>query len=561
MDIMGLMFILIHRFGLIIAGSFILMQIPAFRKIILNRANPMEKVFIVVLFGLCGIMGTYMGKTSLDAFANLRAMASITAGLLGGPLVGLGAGLISGVHRFFLGGFTALPCGTATMIEGFTAGLLAVYLKLDKLDWKIGLAFGLVGESFHMALTLLMAQPFSAALPLVKSVAIPMILVNSAGIAVFIMIINTVLRVEEKTGALQAQKALDIATKTIGYLRTGLNTISATQTAHIIYGMTDFTAVAITDRFGTLACKGTSDDRHRANHETLTEETVAVIETGEYRIIGTKPDCPFSCGIIVPLKKLNDVVGTLKLYKEKRDRINQLDVELATGLAQLFSLQLELEEIQQQAQLLERAEIKALQAQINPHFLFNTLNTIASFCRTDVEKARELLIHLGNFFRSRVRYEQDGLVRLEEALNTLKSYLIIEEARFGNRIEISYNFHHHDNRWTIPQFTIQPLVENALKHGLSTCTEGGRIMIETQERNNTLMITIEDNGTGINPERLRRILDPSERPPDSCGIALANINQRLVYLYGLPYALDIESKLGSGTRIRLKIPGNTENSQ
>ena len=561
MSIFELLITLIERFGLIVAGCFILMHFSAFRKIVLRRANPGEKFLIALIFGTFGILGTYIGVPIQGAIANLRGMAIITAGLLGGPLVGIGAGFIAGGHRFMLGGFTALPCGFATLIEGLAAGLISNYLRQDKFDWRVVFAFGVIGESFHMLMVLLMGSPFSDALTLVEVIAFPMILLNSVGAAIFIEIINIILREEEKAGAIQAQKALKIAIKTVGYLRTGLNFQSAEATVKIIREMTDVTAVAITDHHKILAYKGAGEDHHNVGKEELTSATANAIKTGRYKVINNRadigcpvPDCPLHCGVIVPLKKKGETVGTLKLYRGKGSRISQVDIELATGLAHLFSTQLELEEIQHQAQLLAGAEIKALQAQINPHFLFNALNTIVSFCRTDIEKARELLIHLGNFFRSTLKNTENGLISMEEELENLRSYLMIEEARFGDRIKIFYKLNHGNDKWYIPQFTLQPLVENAIKHGLSSNDNGGIVTIETKTLNGVLQIIIEDNGIGISSAKLKSILDTGGDSQDGHGIAIANISQRLKFIYGSDYQITIKSKEGSGTKIYLKIP-------
>ena len=564
MSVFQLLIKLIEHFGLIVAGCFILMRFSGFRKIIVKRANTNEKFLITLFFGGFGIIGTYMGVPLLDAIANLRGMASITAGLLGGPFVGMGAGLIAGGHRFMLGGFSALPCGLSTLIEGFLAGLISSYLRQERLDWKTGFTFGVVGESLHMVIVLLIGRPFPEALELVKVVALPMILVNSLGIVVLIEIINSIFREEEKAGAVQAQKALNIATKTVGYLRTGLNSQSAGETVKIIHKMTDVIAVGITDRHRILASIGAGEDHHQAGKESLTSATIKVIETGRYRVIKNKteigcpvPDCPLHCGVIVPLNKKGKVVGTLKLYRGKGSRISQIDIELATGLAHLFSIQLELEEIQHQAQLLDQAEINALQAQMNPHFFFNALNSIVSFCRTDIEKARELLIHLGDFFRSTLNHDNRDLISLEQELEHLKSYLIIEEARFGNRLKILYRLNHGKGRWYIPHFTLQPIVENAIKHGLSSKDKGGTVTIETRKLNGDLQIIIEDNGKGIPSEQIKGLLKPGAYSKAGCGIALANINQRLISFYGPEYEVKIKSTEGVGTKTYLMIPKNT----
>ena len=562
-DILATLWELTQRFGLILAICFVLMQMRSFRKVLSHSSTPREKAFVAVLFGFFGVIGTHeMYMTTLDACPNLRAMAVVTAGILEGPLVGLGAALIAAGHRVFIGGFSSLPCILATLTEGVAAGIAVRHLHLNKLNWKTGFIICACGEAFHMLLVLIMSKPFEKALSLVEVIAVPMILVNSIGVAIVLMIVTLVLKSEEKIGAYQAQKALKIATKTVGYLRTGLNEETAAQTVKIIHSMMDYVAVAITDSTRILAYQGKGADHHyRANTDIL-PMTRKVIDTGRVMILPDRASiacsvsaCPLESGLIVPLTKKDDIVGTLALYRGRDSVMTQVDIEMARGLAKLFAIQLELEEIQQNARRLDRAEIAALQAQINPHFFFNALNTIVSFCRTDVEKARELLIHLGTFFRSTLRDRRSDLISLERELENIRSYLFIEKARFGDSIAVEYSLHHSGSEWFVPPFTLQPLIENSIRHGFAHRGNGhGRVSIETWEEDNMLRITIDDNGVGIPPEKVKRVLDGDDSVADNGGIALKNINDRLVHLYGVGYGLSIESEEGRGTKVFLTIP-------
>ncbi|MBN2283729.1 MAG: histidine kinase [Deltaproteobacteria bacterium] len=562
MNAFDLFITLVERFGLIVTACFVLMQLGAFRKILQKRADTYEKILITLIFGVFGVIGTNAGINVMEAIANFRGMAVITAGLLGGPFVGLGAGLIAGGYRLLLGGFTAFGCGFATLIEGIGAGLIFHYRRGRAIDWKLAGAVAIIGESLQMLLVLGTSTPFTDALTVVQIVAFPVMLLNALGTAIFIQVINIIRREEEKAGAEQAQKALRIARETVGHLRTGLNERSAQETAEIIHRIADVAGVAITDRHGTLAFRGTVGEHKPAGTGELSPPTAEVIKTGAYRVIGAKkhgrptgPDRHPCSGIIVPLSKKDVVAGTLTLYKEPGSRITRVDRELAIGLAHLFSTQLELEEIQKQAQVLTKAEIKALQAQINPHFLFNALNTISSLCRSDMEKARDLIIHLGNFFRGTFKSSETGLVSLEEELENVRSYLTIEKARFGERITVIYSLHHNSGSWSIPPFTLQPLVENAIKHGLSGRDRGGTVSITTDRDGDDLRITVEDTGIGMSGETVKMILNGTDTAHRGSGIALANIQQRLTFLYGPEYGkLTIESTEGAGTKMSLKIP-------
>ncbi|MBN1827959.1 MAG: histidine kinase [Deltaproteobacteria bacterium] len=562
MDVVQLLGLLFQRFGLIVVGCFILMQVKPFRRVVTARTTTIERLVIAGVFGLFGIVGNYaLYWSPVDAYPNLRAMAVITAGILGGPLVGLGAGLIAGLYRLFLGGFSVIPCALATITEGAMAGAAIHYFKLDRLDWRTGFFVCACGEMYHMLLVLVLSKPFAQAFILVKLIIFPMVLVNSIGTSIIIAIIKLILKSEEKIGAVQAQKALHIATQTVGYLRTGLNDVSASKTVDIIYKMMNYAAVAITDRTRTLAYRGMGADHHRVGDPHLTMSTQEVIRSGRHKILRKRSEigcsfleCPLASGIIMPLTKQKELLGTLKFFRAEPNNISKLDIEMAVGLSKLFSIQLELEEIQQQSRLVDKAEIKALQAQINPHFLFNSLNTIVSFIRTDSEKARELLVHLGAFFRATLRNGKGDFVTLDKELENIMSYLRIEEARFGDRIAIRYSLNHTDEQWHLPHLTLQPLVENAIRHGLAPKEGGGVVKIATAEENGILEVSIEDDGIGMSPETVKKIFQGDDGRSEGLGIALKNIDRRLRYLYGAGCGIVIESACGKGTKVSVRIP-------
>src|SRR5690606_31491430 len=176
-----------------------------------------------------------------------------------------------------------------------------------------------------------------------------------------------------------------------------------------------------------------------------TSLTKKVIESGEFVIANRKEEigcehagCKLKSAIIVPLKEDDRVIGTLKLYKDEENSMTPIEQELALGLGVIFSTQIELGKIDYQAELLAKAELKALQAQINPHFLFNALNTIISLIRTQPEDARKLLLHLGNYFRNNLQ-EFDSEVDFYKEIDNVKSYLEIEKARFKDKLNIIYD--------------------------------------------------------------------------------------------------------------------------
>ncbi|QGY41953.1 transcriptional regulator [Pseudodesulfovibrio cashew] len=542
---------------------FLVMTImPVQRMHFTSEDSRSRTMLITILFGLFGILGTYTGNAVFDSVANLRAMVVISGGLFGGPVVGIGAGLIAGVHRIVtdLAGFSAWPCGIATAVEGLAAGLLCMRLGDKALNWRIAAGLALVGESLHMGLVLLMSRPFPDAVALVKLIAPPMLLVNAFGAALFVEVINLFSRDRERRESLHAQIILDIANMAVSYLRLGLSLETAAATAEIIYSRVGVAAVAITDTRDVLAHVGAGDDHHLAGRAIRTNATREVIRTGESTFMHSSdaigcnhPDCPMTSAIIVPLKKNDEIVGTLKFYGSRTRPLNATLYEVARGLANLFSTQVELEEIQIKEQMLAHAEIRRLHAQINPHFLFNSLNTITSFCRTNSERARELLMDLSLYMRRNLDLSR-GFIPLGDELEQVRSYLAIEQARFGDRIAVEMEIEEGCEAWPIPPLVIQPLVENAIRHGVLGRKQGGSVRLSAGRENGHLKVTVADDGVGMDAETLDRVLSREYADSGTGGIGLHNCLSRLEHIYGSQYSPSVESAPGEGTSIVLRVP-------
>jgi two-component system, LytTR family, sensor histidine kinase LytS len=562
MTVIHLFIDLAENFGLIVGAAFLLLSWSAFQKILFKQSDEAEKLLLILFFGIFGVIGTYAGVPIHNAIANLRAIGVIAGGLFGGPMVGMGAGLIAGGHRFLIdvNGFTSLPCGLSTFLEGVAAGLISIRLKDNILNPKAAVLIGVIGESAHMLITLALARPYDEAWVLVKIVAIPMITLNAVGAGLFVQIIRFVLTDREKIRSIQAQKALNIANRTVSHLRFGLTPESAAATARIIYDNISVAAVSLTNNTHILAFIGAGNDHHQAGQEIMTKSTCEVLETDTPVFLksGNKigcmvTGCPLKSAIIIPLRKGGEVIGTLKLYGDKAMHLNTIDFQIALGLADLFSTQLELEDVQLNAQLLAQAEIRRLQSQINPHFLFNSLNTIGSFCRTNSNKARELIHELANYLRKNLG-DNRNFIKVTEELEQVKSYLSIEQARFGNRIQVFMKIEPGTEEWPIPPLTIQPLVENAVKHGLAGQEDGGHVRIEVSRSDGSLHVRVQDDGVGMGPEHIEKILSKNGLEDSTGGIGLNNINQRLERIYGPKYRLKIDSRSGKGTSVHLKVP-------
>jgi len=352
---------------------------------------------------------------------------------------------------------------------------------------------------------------------------------------------------------------LRIASETLPLLRRGLNEDTAGKTVEIIKALADVAAVAITDREKVLAYVGAGSDHHKPGGPIMTDATRAVINTGDlmvvknrYNLICPVANCPLESAVIAPLKCKEEVLGTVKLYHLKQSEISPADVKLAEGVAQMLGLQMELAELDRQARLVTKAELDALHAQINPHFLFNTLNTIIMFVRTNPETARRLLIRLATFFRHALK-RHGHFNSIKEEIEYLNTYLILEKARFRNKLKIIRDIDQNLFDYQVPVLSIQPLVENAIKHGVLPKQGQGTVWIRAYlEEEEEIIFEIKDNGVGIPPEKMPLILKSGYGSGN--GVGLSNVHDRLKGLFGEEYGLQIESTPGEGTSIFIRIP-------
>lgn len=558
-----LMVPLAERTAVLIVAALLFTRVRAFRSILNQHATRKENAIMVLIFSAISILGTYNGIWYQDAIANSRVIGTVVAGLLAGPWVGLLTGLIAGIHRYFLGGFTDLACAISTVSEGLLAGMVYIYCRNRnrEIGWLTALVVGFVAEWMQMGIILLVASPYEQALSLVKQISLPMSVVNAVGIAVLFIIIDLVKKEEDRIGALQAQLTMQVADKTLSYLRQGLNYESAKKVAEEILRTTRVAAVAITDTKTVLAHVGSGSSHHVVGQGISTKATREVLETKQLLIahnkeeIGCKePHCSLRSAILVPLLRQRETVGVLKLYQDRSRKLSAVDLELVRGLGNLISTQLELAELEKQSRLLADAEIKALHAQINPHFLFNALNTIVSFIRFRPEKARELLIHLSEYFRRNL-HDSGGYVTLAEELEHIEAYLAIERARFGEKLKVVYEIEPGVERFVVPGLILQPLVENAVKHGLLPKREGGTVTIKARRlERQVLELTVSDDGVGMDTSVSIAQQQQKDGRRRLSGIGLSNVKSRLQSIYGPPYGIVIASRPHQGTTCTIQLP-------
>jgi len=201
--------------------------------------------------------------------------------------------------------------------------------------------------------------------------------------------------------------------------------------------------------------------------------------------------------------------------------------------------------LEEQGRLLVEARLAALTSQINPHFLFNTLNSVSSLIRTDPNQARIMVVRLSKVLRRLLR-KHENFSPLRDELSFIEDYLSIEVVRFGDKLRFEKDVDTDTLDMIVPSMLLQPLVENSIKHGLSSKVEGGTIRIRTRRSESKLHLLVEDDGVGIPEARLASLLDQ--------GIGVSNVNERLKVLFGNEYRMWIDSQPGQGTSIQIEMP-------
>ncbi len=400
--------------------------------------------------------------------------------------------------------------------------------------------------------------------------------VAGVGLATVITMASSSLLASDDQRSQATERTLRVASATQYHMRGGLTAECCRAVCQLLLPETDATAIAMTDTHQTLAYVG--EGAYGAGEGSPNSSpTSEVLENGRIQtfsrlnetqwrradgLLGgllSEATRAYPVGIIVPLTVSERTVGTIKLYYRNGSDINRTQMAIARGFAELLSSQLSVYELDRQAELTARAEVKALQAQINPHFLFNTLNTIAAFTRTDPTRARDLLREFSVFYR-RTLEGTEAPIRLADELEQTRRYLIIERARFGDeRIVLTEDVQPGCEDIKVPAFIVQPIVENAVRHAMR---EEGPLHIDVQVATDgdDVLIAIADDGVGMDEAVAMRLLsaDATVRNADGSkgtGIALRNVADRVELFYGEGSGVEIMSKVGSGTCVTLRLVG------
>ncbi|MGN7454098.1 LytS/YhcK type 5TM receptor domain-containing protein [Paenibacillus pasadenensis] len=627
---------LIERMGMLLILMFIMTRLPLFRMLLDRAVTLRTGLLHAVMFGLIGIAGTHAGVLAgpggMDAafwirearpdqlLAHSALIGVVLGGLLGGASVGAGAGLIAGAYAASLDGMAADAYLISTPIIGLLAGLVARFFYEERIIAPIKAFFiGVFAPILQMGVILIATTASPESIRLVNEIGMPMVISSSLGIALFVAMIQVALGEQERAGAAETQRALAVAGTVLPHLEGQLTPDRAAAAARELAGALGVDAVAVADTAAVLAHCGPGAERFRPEHplasapcrRALQEDRVLVAEPTR-----TADEPPHPAGgrlrqraaalarrgvleskqgpgavVLIPFRQAGQPVGALQLFYRSRRQVRRIEEEFAAGLARLLSTQLTLSRAAELEVLTKDAELRALQAQIHPHFLFNTLNSIVTLIRTAPDDARQLTRQLAQFMRASLRTAHSPLIPLSQELEHLGAYLDILRVRFGDQMELRGLSGDGLPDAFIPPSTLQPLVENCIRHGLASRPAGGAAAVEAEADAEGILISVRDNGTGIRAELLpllgaaplatleavpqaplgaasqaplqagpRAALDakPPAAEPDAAGasngLGVYNVNQRLIRLVGAEAALVYENLPEGGSRVTFRLP-------
>jgi two-component system, LytTR family, sensor kinase len=344
------------------------------------------------------------------------------------------------------------------------------------------------------------------------------------------------------------QASLHAATATLPHLRLGLRAETAEKAVPHLRALTGARALALADRSELLAIDGTArgfrqGDPIGALFDEGADDRVHLSPRVELGGLGEA-----AC-VVAPLVVREERIGSLAAFFVPPHRVEPEDMRVVSEAASLVGAQVELAAIDEQEERLARAELGALRAQISPHFIYNALAAVAGYIHSQPEHARELLTDFADF--TRYAFGRDrSYVTLADELQYVEKYLSLERARFSDRLEVRLEVAPEILPAVVPVLSLQPLVENAVRHGIEVGPEGGRrIEITGTDLGMDAAVTVRDEGIGMTPEQVSAALNGL-----AGGIGLSNVHRRLRTTFGPEYGLSISSEPGEGTEVTLVIP-------
>lgn len=363
----------------------------------------------------------------------------------------------------------------------------------------------------------------------------------------------------KKRGGRQTLEGFEPATLStisslIPYFRTAFEPGKADRLAVRLVALLRVEAVAITDLGGIVGSHGVVADELESVR-SIAERQMATDRNHVHRHPGNRgtgtscgdPYCPQKSYAAIGIRVEGRPVGTICAWGVG---LGNSEARALADMGRLMEAQLGLLELKQARALLEESELDSLRAQISPHFIYNALNVIATFILTDSVRARKLVIEFANFTRYSFR-KAGRFTSLADELRAIESYVLLQEARYGSRLKVTLQISPESLSARIPYLSLQPLVENAIRHGVESMEGDGHIQIKAHEEGALTVVTIEDDGSGMDPDLLRAVLTGNS---DGHHVGLNNVDTRMRRAFGDEFHLIIDTAPGEGMLITLRIP-------
>ena len=449
--------------------------------ILMERRSVRVDLFLSCIFGGLIIVSNYLSIDVGSYSLNARIIGAMASGLLGGPLVGFLSSMLGAAHTlfFFTPKIFARGAAFSTMLCGLLGAGFYPYFQRGKWKYQDLFVLACFGGLCEMISLLRMTVSLDIAVQAILDVTAPMIVLNAVGLLIFVSSFNTVFLQQDIESSRQLQRVTELSKRCMPLFQDGLrNTENLHEINSIVLAETDWTGVMITDRERILDCQVIPERQENPfDHQSilaggLPDEAKQALASGE---LVTLPQVPKGSRwyetmqsysiVAAPFIVGTESVGCMLIWFQKKWVFRKSMQEFFQHFVTIGSVQLTRSRLEEQNQLTRKAEFRALQFQVNPHFLFNALNTISSICRENSEKARELLLVRANYFRYDLRFET-YLVPLEEEINHVQDYLEIEKARFEEKLSVRYEID-ADVTIEIPTLILQPIVEI----GRASCRE------------------------------------------------------------------------------------------
>ena len=500
-----------------------------FRQAITAKEFTRQQIGIfIILFSVIGLCGTYWNVRAGGGIINFRAVGIILGGFVGGPIVGTAIGTIVGIHRaFFINTDSSFIHGGLSIIQGIAAGILVgIHLHLPVL----------------IEVVAILTWPTTTTYPVnFFHLSLPVIATNTIAVSIFYLAMEFFIHQRDSEKTQTTKSTFNAVITLFSTLHDGFKSFSVARVTEIMTTSLPsliWAAILYNDQIYT-----------RTNYKDDADKNQGDAEIAILKLQHSLPDLPHL--ITLPVKYKGKVVGSIFAAKSKGDTFTNTGTEFLHGICHILESIYESEKLKEEENLLAEAEIRALQAQINPHFLYNTLNTISYYVRSDPETARRLIQYLSDYFRHSLN-NPSKLIPLSEELHVIECYTELERARFGDRLQIEYDFPKDKlDDIMVPPLLLQPLVENAVIHGIFKRPEGGQIKAGLIEHADHYKIYVYDTGVGIARAKRKRLLRDHKRRDH---IGLINVHQRLISLFGERSGLHIISREGRGTLVFTNIP-------